>query len=85
MGIVYRAKDTSNDRIFALKVMIEADDDEARLARFEVEAQLAQKLDHPGIVKVHDAGTIEGVPFEAADTRFSKSSGPPARPSSSPP
>ena len=73
MGIVYRAKDTQNGKIFALKVMIEADDDEARLARFEVEAQLAQKLDHPGIVKVHDAGAIDGMPFFTMDLVEGKS------------
>jgi Flp pilus assembly protein TadD len=73
MGIVYRAKDTANDSIVALKVMIEADDDEARLKRFVSEAELARQLDHPGIVKVYDAGTIDGMPYFTMDLVDGKS------------
>ncbi len=73
MGIVYRAKDTQNGAILALKVMIEADEDEARLQRFEREAELAKALDHPGIVKVYDAGTIDGMPYFTMDLVDGKS------------
>ncbi len=67
MGIVYRARDTRSGEVLALKVMIEADDDEVRLQRFEREAQLAACLDHPNIVRIHDAGRVEGMPYFTMD------------------
>ncbi|RMG15264.1 MAG: serine/threonine protein kinase [Planctomycetota bacterium] len=67
MGIVYKARDPERDRLVALKVMIEADDDEVRVARFQREAELAGSLDHPGIVKIHDAGQVEGIPYFTMD------------------
>ncbi|MGE0709997.1 MAG: protein kinase [Planctomycetota bacterium] len=68
MGIVYKTRDTSRDgAIVALKVMIEADDDEVRLARFEREAELCGSLDHPNIVRIFDAGRVEGMPFFTMD------------------
>jgi tetratricopeptide (TPR) repeat protein/predicted Ser/Thr protein kinase len=73
MGIVYRARDTESGEIRALKVMIEADDDDARVARFEREAELAKALDHPGIVKVYDAGVIDGMPYFTMDLVEGKS------------
>ena len=66
MGIVYRARDPS-DRIVALKVMINADDDEVRLRRFEREAELAAALEHPNVVSIHDAGRIDGIPYFTMD------------------
>jgi tetratricopeptide (TPR) repeat protein len=67
MGIVYRARDSRSGAIVALKVMIEADDDEVRLQRFEREAELAAALDHPAIVRIHDAGREDGIPFFTMD------------------
>ncbi|MCA8923267.1 MAG: protein kinase, partial [Planctomycetes bacterium] len=66
MGIVYRARDPS-DRVVALKVMINADDDEVRLRRFEREAELAAALEHPNVVSIHDAGRIDGIPYFTMD------------------
>jgi lipopolysaccharide biosynthesis regulator YciM len=66
MGIVYRAR-TPDGTIVALKVMIEADDDEVRLQRFEREAELAAALTHPGIVRIYDAGRVEGIPYFTMD------------------
>ncbi|MBX3472736.1 MAG: serine/threonine protein kinase, partial [Planctomycetes bacterium] len=67
MGIVYRARDTKGGAVVALKVMIEADDDEVRLQRFEREAELAGLLQHPGLVKIHDAGRVDGMPYFTMD------------------
>ncbi len=64
MGAVYRAHDRELDRDVALKVLtFEADGttDGERLAR---EARLLARLEHPGIVTVHDRGTLgDGRPF----------------------
>lgn len=67
MGIVYRARDLRTSRMVALKVMIECDDDEVRLQRFEREAELCASLDHPNVVRIHDAGRIEGMPYFTMD------------------
>jgi len=67
MGIVYRSRDPGSGRPVALKVMIEADDDEVRLKRFEREAELAAALDHPNIVRIHDAGRVDGIPYFTMD------------------
>ena len=63
MGVVYRAYDEFKDRTVAVKVLRAAltsqGDDEA-LARFRREATLTFKLrEHPGVVQVFDAGTIQ--------------------------
>ncbi|MGE0713255.1 MAG: protein kinase [Planctomycetota bacterium] len=56
-GVVYLARRPGLDRRFALKVLLgtAALDAESR-ARFELEAQIASKLDHPGIIAVYDIG-----------------------------
>ena len=57
MGAVYAARDAALDREVALKVLDLAldDADAARLAR---EARILARLEHPGIVPVHDVGTL---------------------------
>ena len=52
---VYLARRAGLERNFALKLMKHPEDAEG-LRRFEREAQLAAKLDHPGIVSVVDFG-----------------------------
>jgi serine/threonine protein kinase len=58
MGTVYRAWDRSLSREVALKVL-RADVAHAEAAgRLEREARILARLEHPGIVPVHDAGTL---------------------------
>lgn len=59
MGTVYRAEDTELDREIAIKVLNtpEANPDMAK--RMVREAQIIARLEHPGIVPVHDVGLLK--------------------------
>ena len=56
MGTVYRARDRELDREVAVKVLDTAHSDAAR--RLLREARVIARLEHPGIVPVHDVGTL---------------------------
>lgn len=68
MGTVYRAYDTTLERVVALKMphRNELWNEEIE-ARFFQEARAAAKLNHPNICTVHDAGLIEGRPYLAME------------------
>jgi serine/threonine protein kinase len=58
MGIIYAAEDKDLQRRVALKVL-EASDTAGELAdRLMREARVLARLEHPGIVPVHDVGTL---------------------------
>jgi eukaryotic-like serine/threonine-protein kinase len=58
MGIVYAAEDEKLQRRVALKVLdIPGTDGELR-SRLMLEARVLARLEHPGIVPVHDVGTL---------------------------
>jgi serine/threonine protein kinase len=63
MGAVYLAHDERMNRDVALKVMSRAQSSGKSEARFEQEAWIAGRLDHPNIVKVYERGTWEGYPY----------------------
>jgi eukaryotic-like serine/threonine-protein kinase len=66
MGAVYLARDEVLGRRVALKVLDRSDSDGGMGARLGREARVLAELEHPGIVPVHDAGTLgDGTAFYA--------------------
>ncbi|MGH9868010.1 MAG: protein kinase domain-containing protein [Candidatus Polarisedimenticolia bacterium] len=63
MGTVYRAHDERMNRQVALKVMGRHLISEKAGRRFELEAWIAGRLDHPHIVKVYERGEWEEISF----------------------
>jgi tetratricopeptide (TPR) repeat protein/predicted Ser/Thr protein kinase len=60
MGVVFRALDVPLNRVVALKMMRAGDaPDATAVMRFIREAKTSARLNHPGIVTVHEVGTIE--------------------------
>ncbi len=61
MGLVFKAKQTSVDRIVAVKVLLDSlAENKEFIKRFEREAKIAAKLSHNNIVNAIDAGEVEG-------------------------
>ena len=58
MGTVYLAEDRELDRLVAVKVLNTPDVTDDLRERMIREAQIIARLEHPGIVPVHDAGTL---------------------------
>ena len=64
MGAVFRALDTTLDRVVAVKVLSRQQSaDEDMLRRFRNEAQSAARLDHENIGRVHAVGSEDGWHF----------------------
>jgi serine/threonine protein kinase len=58
MASVYAAEDTELGREVALKVIAAADADGSLATRMLREARILARLEHPGIVPVHDVGSL---------------------------
>jgi eukaryotic-like serine/threonine-protein kinase len=58
MGTVYLAEDAELNRLVAIKVLNSADVTDDLRNRMVREAQIIARLEHPGIVPVHDVGVL---------------------------
>ena len=68
MGAVYEARHTKLDRVVALKVLPSPMRvDREYHERFDREARVIAKLQHPNIVRATDAGEVDGIPFLALE------------------
>ena len=68
MGVVYRARQRSLNRVVALKVLLGgAFAGEEGRRRLKAEAAAAARLKHPNIVAVHASGELDGQPFYSMD------------------
>ena len=65
MGVVYLAYDPALDRLVAVKVLRELDEDIRR--RFLKEAKFAARVQHPNIVSIYGVGEHEGSPYIAME------------------
>jgi serine/threonine protein kinase len=58
MGVVYAARDRTLNRDVAVKVLDDVGDPRGAAHRLLAEARILGRLEHPGIVPVHDAGVL---------------------------
>ena len=65
MGVVYRAQDRQLDEVVALKVLRPDTlvNDATLLDRFKQEIRLARRITHRNVLRTHDFGEADGVPY----------------------
>jgi WD40 repeat protein/tRNA A-37 threonylcarbamoyl transferase component Bud32 len=68
MGVVYRARDLKLNRIVALKMILAGLHSDAKaLARFQAEAEVAARMQHPHIVQIYEIGAAQELPYLALE------------------
>jgi len=68
MAIVYRATHPKTKEVVALKQMLaQYVGEEDSVGRFIRETEILQQLDHPNIIRIIDAGEVNGCPYYAME------------------
>jgi serine/threonine-protein kinase len=68
MGVVYKARQKSLDRLVAVKMILASHlASEEHVRRFQVEARAAARLRHSNIVHIHEVGQVHGQHFFAME------------------
>jgi serine/threonine-protein kinase len=64
MGVVYKARHVTFQRLVAIKMILSGGQAGAeQTARFLVEARAVARLQHPNIVQIHEIGEHDGLPY----------------------
>lgn len=64
MGVVYKARQLSLNRVVAIKMLHStAPDDLERLDRFKKEADSIARIQHPNVISIYEINEHEGIPY----------------------